>query len=245
MQVSYASVPAPGAVNEDVVVGGGDHVAVLDGATAMPGVATGCRHDVAWFVGRLGGQLGVRLAVSDASLHTLLAEAIGATMAMHASSCDLSNPDSPSATVSILRRRGDALDYLVLADSPILLDNGAVQAITDDRIDRLPDYSIAGVSRLRNTEAGFWVASTVPAAAERAVTGSVPVASVRRAAIFSDGASRLVERFDELSWSQLLDLLERAGPLGLIARTRAVEAGATAVRRGKRYDDATAVLLTV
>jgi len=243
MNVSYASVPAPGAINEDVVVAGGDYVAVLDGATAMPGVATGCRHDVAWFVGRLGGQLGMRLAVSDASLQTLLAEAIGATMAMHASTCDLSNPDSPSATASILRCRDDALDYLVLADSPILLDNGSVQAITDDRIDRLPDYSIAGVSRLRNTDAGFWVASTVPAAAERAVTGSMPVTSVRRAAIFSDGASRLVERFDELSWTQLLDLLERDGPLGLIARTRAAEAGAIPAR-GKRYDDATAVLLT-
>jgi hypothetical protein len=240
MQLTYASEPAPGAVNEDVIVAGPSFVAVLDGATAAPGVDSGCRHDVAWYARHLSGQLALRLYRSAAALPELLAESIAAVMAEHADTCDLSNPDSPSATAAILRRCGTGFEYLVLADSPILLDDGSLHVIVDDRLDRLLDYSIAGVSRSRNADGGFWVASTDPAAADHAVTGTVD--SVRRAAVMSDGAARLVERFDELSWPELLDALQSQGPREVISRTRKAEEVAPA-RRGKRFDDATAAFV--
>jgi hypothetical protein len=239
MQVTYASVPAPGAVNEDVIVAGPDFVVVLDGATAA-GVDSGCRHDVAWYARHLSGQLALRLYRSAAALPELLAGSIAGVMAEHADTCDLSNPDSPSATVAILRQRGPDFEYLVLADSPILLDDGTLHVIVDDRLDRLPDYSLAGVARSRNAESGFWVASTDPAAADRALTGTVN--SVRRAAVISDGAARLVERFGVLSWPELLDALQADGPSELISRTRKAESAAGA-RRGKRFDDATAAFV--
>jgi hypothetical protein len=242
MQVNVASQAAPGGLNEDVVVTGNDFVAVLDGATAVPGLETGCRHDVVWLTRQLGAALARRLIVGSGGLAPLLAGAIEDVRGLHAGSCDLSNPDSPSATVSILRRRAEWLDYLVLADSPVLLDlaGDGVRPILDDRLDHLPDHSLAGVARSRNRD--FWVASTVPAAAEQALTGSVPASSVRRAAVLSDGAARLVERFGRLSWGQLLDLLESAGPAAVIARTRSVEETVD-MARGKRYDDATAALI--
>jgi hypothetical protein len=242
MQVNVASQAAPGRTNEDVAVVGDEFVVVLDGATAVPGLATGCRHDVVWFTRHLGAALAGRLIAGGAALATVLYEAIDEVVGQHSGSCDLSNPDSPSATVSILRRRAEWLDYLVLADSPVLLDleGEGVRPILDDRLDHLADYSVAAVGRSRNRD--FWVASTVPAAAQQAVTGSVPVSSVRRAAVLSDGAARLVERFGQLSWGQLLDLLESAGPAEVIARTRSAEEAAEAVR-GKRYDDATAVFI--
>lgn len=243
MRVTYASEPAPGgAANEDVIVAGADFVAVLDGATAAAGVDSGCRHDVAWYARTLGGALALRLHRSAAALPELLAESIAAAMAEHADTCDLSNPDSPSATVAILRRLGGGFEYLVLADSPILLDDGALHVIVDDRLDRLPDYSLAAVARARNAEAGFWVASTDPAAARYALTGAVD--SVRRAAVMSDGAARLVERFAELSWAELLDALECLGPAEVISRTRKAEAAVVEVGRGKRFDDATAAFVT-
>lgn len=239
--MNYASVPAPNATNEDVLVAGPDFVAVLDGATAAPGVDSGCRHDVAWVARHLAGQLALRLHRSAAALPELLAESIAELMAEHADTCDLSNPDSPSATVAILRELPGGFDYLVLADSPILLDDGTLHVIVDDRLDRLPDYSFAGVAGSRNAEGGFWVASTNPAAADHALTGTVD--SVRRAAVMSDGAARLVERFDELSWLELLDALESQGPSELISRTRKAEAAVAEIRRGKRFDDATAAFV--
>ncbi|WP_329518546.1 protein phosphatase 2C domain-containing protein [Spirillospora sp. NBC_01491] len=241
-------------MNEDFVVAGPDWVVVLDGATARPGVDSGCRHDPAWLVRRLGGALAGRLAAGAAGaagaggggepLSELLAGAIEMVCAAHAGTCDLDNPDSPSATVAMLRRRGDALDWLVLADSPVLVDTGEVLVLRDGRVDRLPSYTVEAVRAARNSPGGFWVASTRPEAAYEALGGALPLKEVRRAAVLSDGASRLVERFAVLGWPDLLDLLDRDGPAEVIRRTREAEAAEEqAGERGKRYDDATAVMV--
>ena len=105
-RVRYATVAAPGGVNEDYVIAGPSWVVVLDGATAPLGVDSGCVHDVSWLVRTLAGALAVRLD-GDESLPGVLARAIAATMDAHAATCDLGNPNSPSCTVAIARRRGD------------------------------------------------------------------------------------------------------------------------------------------
>ncbi|RMI47566.1 protein phosphatase 2C domain-containing protein [Actinomadura harenae] len=246
MHVSFASEPTPGRPNEDFVVAGPDWAVVLDGATAPPGVNSGCVHNPAWLVRRLGGALALRLAVDDdRPLDDLLAEAIKTVCELHADRCDLANPDSPSATVAMLRHRDDALEWLVLADSPVLLDvDGEVHVVRDDRVDHLTSYTLEAVRAARNAPEGFWVASTRPEAACEALSGRVGAASVRRAAMFTDGASRLVERFGALDWRGLLDLTDREGPREVIERTRAAEsAEPDGSRRGKRYDDATAVMV--
>lgn len=245
MQVSYASEATPGRENEDFVAAGSGWVVLLDGATAPPGVDSGCRHDPAWLVRGLGGRMAALLALEDGQpLPDVVAEAIKETGEAHTGTCDLENPDSPSATVSLLRRRGDAVEWYVLADSPILLDDGEVRVFRDDRVDHLPSYTLEGVRASRNSPGGFWVASTRPEAAYEGLTGEVPVEGLRRAAVLSDGASRLVERFGRMGWGGLLSVLDESGPRELIRRTRTAEAEAEpAGPRGKRHDDATAVLV--
>ncbi|MFV2173828.1 hypothetical protein [Actinomadura sp. LOL_011] len=272
MQVTFASEATPGRENEDFVAAGPGWVVLLDGATAPPGVDSGCRHDPAWLVRRLGGRIAAGLAAAGGEpLPDLVAEAIKVTAEAHAGTCDLGNPDSPSATVSVLRRRADAVDWFVLADSPILFETAAepgragapqddgrptgtgtrdaagVHVCRDDRVDRLPSYTLEAVRAARNSPGGFWVASTRPEAAHEARTRRVPLRGLRRAAVLSDGASRLVERFDRLSWAGLLRMLDEDGPAEVVRRTREAEAEAAppadAVRRGKRHDDATAVLV--
>ncbi|WP_433240820.1 protein phosphatase 2C domain-containing protein [Actinomadura nitritigenes] len=244
MQVSYASEATPGRPNEDFVAAGPGWVVLLDGATAPPGVDSGCVHDPAWLVRRLGGQIAARMALEDGKpLPDLVAEAIKVTGEAHTGTCDLANPDSPSATVSLLRRSGGAVEWFVLADSPIVLDVGEVRVVRDDRVDRLPSYTLDAVRKARNSPGGFWVASTKPEAAYEGLTGEVPAAGLRRAAVLSDGASRLVERFGLLDWGGLLRVLDDEGPRELVRRTRAAEEAEEAVARGKRHDDATAVLV--
>ncbi|TDD72785.1 hypothetical protein, partial [Actinomadura rubrisoli] len=217
-------------------------VVLLDGATAPPGVDSGCRHDPAWLVRRLGGQIAARMALEDGKpLPDLVAESIKVTVEVHMG-CDLENPDSPSATVSLLRQRGDVVEWFVLADSPIVVDVGEVLVFRDDRVDRLPSYTAEAVRGARNSPGGFWVASTRPEAAYEGLTGEVPVEGLRRAAVLRDGASRLVEKFGEMGWDGLLRLLDEEGPRELVRRTRVAEASGT-VERGKRFDDATAVLV--
>ena len=249
MEIRSASEPAPDrrypAVNEDLVLSGPDFVVVLDGATAPAGVDSGCKHTVAWLVGKLGGRLVVPLlAMSRASLAEILADAISSVCAEHATTCDLSNPDSPSSTVSIARATRDRVDHLVLADSPILLrsPDQRLTLVADDRIDQLPEYTLEAVRRLRNQPGGFWVASTEPKAAYEAVAGTTERARVEVVALLTDGASRYSERYGH-AWEDLLGVLETEGPQALIDRVRAYDASAPEGSfRGKRHDDASAVL---
>jgi Protein phosphatase 2C len=250
VQIAAATEPTPGQVNEDFVITGPTWALVLDGATTRPDIDTGCIHDVPWFVRHLAIEFALLLTRSpDRALDHALADAIAATRRLHEDTCDLTNPDSPSATVATIRARDGKLDYLLLADSPLIIDqNGRVDAIIDDRTTHLSDYSVEGVRAARNNPNGFYVASTLPDAAYHAVHGSIHTTGLRRAALLSDGAARLVERFHLADWKQLLDLLATEGPEELIRRTRLAEQAETeaeqAERRGKKHDDATAVLVT-
>ncbi|MGH3567808.1 MAG: protein phosphatase 2C domain-containing protein [Pseudonocardia sp.] len=249
--VTYASAPTPGQPNEDYVVAGADWAVVLDGATPPTGVASGCIHGVRWLVRSLAAVLVDRLIMTDTSLPDALAAAIEATRDRHASTCDVHNPSSPSSTVAVLRLRRDRLEYLTLADSPIVVkvDDNPAHAIVDDRTAHLPSYTVEAVRDFRNTDGGFWVASTAPEAAYYAVTGDLAAKSVTGAAMLTDGAARFVDRFALSDWGGLLEVLNKSGPLELIRRVREEEAAETDEerqrdkRRGKRHDDATAVLI--
>jgi hypothetical protein len=229
--------------NDDFVLAAEHFVIVLDGATEPVGVDSGCVHDVPWLVAHLGTNLAVLLAQEPHSALTeALRQGIAATMRDHAGQCDLRNPDSPSSTVAILRCTADAVDYLVLGDSAVVIEHGdaGLTVAHDDRTAHLTEYSLEGVSRLRNSGEGFWVASNRPEAADEALAGSIPLADVSRAALMTDGVTRLVERYGR-SWLDLLERMEKDGPRQLVADVRAEELAAPGAYRGKLHDDVTAV----
>jgi hypothetical protein len=153
----------------------------------------------------------------------------------------------------------------VLGDTTILLEEAAgIRVITDDRLENVAavqhsamhqhatgsadhDRSFAELvteqRRHRNHPNGFWVASTDPAAARHALTDTVAHDGLRRAAVLSDGATRLVDRFDLLDWPRFLGALAERGPDAIIAQVREAEDSDPDGRRwprGKRHDDASA-----
>ncbi|WBC00536.1 MULTISPECIES: protein phosphatase 2C domain-containing protein [unclassified Solwaraspora] len=267
MRVDACSVAAPGqSDNEDHILQYGDLVGVLDGATAPAGFDTGCSHGPAWYVRRLAARLGLASAATPAApLAGLLAEAIRAVRDDHAASCDVDHPGTPSATVCLLRRSGGHLDYLVLCDSPLVFEAaGQVGVVSDNRLadtmDRLrgqhdppatddPRHRYHRAVRWQrqwmNQPDGYWVAAADPAAADRALCGTLPLTGpgrITRAALLSDGATRAVERFGRYSWPQLMDLLAEAGPAELIRQVRTAETAEPDRSIGhKRHDDATAI----
>ncbi|WP_433417545.1 protein phosphatase 2C domain-containing protein [Microtetraspora malaysiensis] len=270
MRVTFATQPAsPDRPNEDFIAATPDAVVLLDGAGTPAGSESGCSHGVAWYARTLGSKLIASLTQSAGSLTEILAEGIKATTSLHDFTCDVNHPGSPSATVVMLRRTGDDLEYLVLADSVLVLDVIGVDepmVITDDRegqvgkryrtaMDALgsgtPDHTAAlreyveAMRAHRNRDGGFWVASSDPLAAEQALTGAVPADQIRAAALLSDGASRPVDRFHLATWRQVLDILAQHGPSELIRQVRDAEHSDPAGKRwprGKAFDDASAAL---
>lgn len=270
MLAAIAAEPAaPGLANEDFAAVTTDTAVLLDGAGIPPGSQSGCVHGVAWYARMLGSRL-LAEAAPDAGkpLPHALADAIAQVRSLHEDKCDLTHGGSPSATVIATRLRGEALEYLVLVDSVLLLDTGEAlpEVVTDDRLERAAaphrervnalaigspehatarrEYVDAIWSIYRNREGGYWVASTDPAAADHALTGSVPLTELRSFALLSDGATRLADRFGLLTWPQLAGILRDHGPRELLRRTRAAEESdprGSRWPRTKAHDDATAV----
>ncbi|MFK3985049.1 hypothetical protein ACI2K4_32350 [Micromonospora sp. NPDC050397] len=274
MQVWSASEAAPDRLaNEDHVFQYGQLVGVLDGATVPEGFDTGCVHGPAWYVRRLAARIGLVAADQPgATLMEVLAAAIDAVRGDHGNRCDLGHPGTPSSTVCLVREGAEHVDYLVLCDSPLVVDLGSrLQVITDDRLETtmvgLRSAAFAGKAsgddndpqaRFRrsviwqrqqmNTPGGYWVAAADPEAAYHAIGGGLSLTGpdrVRRAALLTDGASYAVDKLGLLDWHSLLALLTADGPSELIRRVRAAEREVVEDQerhRFKRYDDATAAL---
>jgi len=257
-----------GAPNEDFAAATATAAVLLDGATTPPGQETGCVHGVAWFARTLGALL---LAASDdpasGSLADCLRCGISQVGILHGSTCDLKHPGTPTATVVAIRAASESLEYLVLADSSLVLSTvaGATEVIADHRLDqvlagsraalaRLPRGDpgrpeafrehVATVQRLRNSAGGFWVASPDPSVADHALTGAWPLSTLRSALLVSDGVTRLAEEYSLATFAELAQTASLDGPARLIRWVRAAEASdpdGTRWKRNKMSDDATAV----
>ena len=266
VHIELSSRPGSAAkANEDWAGATNQVVVVLDGLTAPGGLGTGCIHGVPWFVDRLGTALLGTLSRDDLDMRTAFRSAIGSVASMHTETCNLDDPGTPSATALAARRRGDHIEWLVLADSTLIFDcTDGVKALTDDRVTKVqqklheaavdPSFEsdeherrvadlVTAQRQVRNKPGGYWVAAADPAVADEVIVGAVPAATVKRMALLTDGAARLQE-FGVADWRGVLDTLERRGANGLIAAVRDMEASDPDRVKWPRYkmsDDATAV----
>lgn len=250
MRVTMATAAAgrSGRTNEDFVGAIPTAVVLIDGAGGVSGAELVCRHGVAWYANRLGGELLALLSLdADQALPVLLAEAIDRVADPHRATCVLADPRSPWATVTILRLRDGRADHLVLGDSVLVLDRGGTPfVVTDPReatiarpylralaatVQGSAEYvrihrDASAVMRAnRNQPGGYWVAKEDPRAAAEAITGSCPVAELAGAVLLSNGASRIVDRFEEADWPAVLTILAESGPAEIIRRVRSAEEG--------------------
>lgn len=247
-----ASVAArSGRVNEDFAGATASAAVVVDGA-GIPGLESVCRHGVAWYASRLGGTLLGLLTLDASGLTKVLADAIERVTDEHRDTCDVANPIGPSAAVAILRQHDGIAEYLVLGDISLVLERPDDEplVVTDPReviISRAYESAlratatgsdeyhriIAELRTHRNHPDGFWLAKDDPRAADQAISGTCAAPA---AALLSNGASRLVDRFRLTDWPGLMAILAACGPGEVIDRVRSAEA-----RHAMPPDDATII----
>jgi hypothetical protein len=270
MRVTIATSAArPDEPNEDFAAAGTNGVILLDGA-GLSGTTSKCTHGVAWYTRHLGGALLAGLPDEERTLTAILRDGIRETAALHAGTCDLDDPGTPSATVVMVRLTGDRIQYLVLADSVLVLARVGrpPTVITDNRADdagrshrAAMDAAVNGTAQhdearrqyvqtmrgYRNRTGGFWVAASDPAAADEALTGDGPLDGAGPVALLSDGASRIADSFHLADWPQVLVLLDTHGPDEVIRRVRRAEDDdphGAKWPRAKAHDDATIAYCT-
>lgn len=263
MRISVASESGrPDGRNEDWAGADSRVAVVLDGLSEAK--ETGCVHGTPWYVHQLGCRLLTLAGDENRPLAAALAEAISDVADLHRDTCDLDHPGSPCTTVATIRQAGDAVEYLVLSDSVVVLDRrdseplvitdkavaafapGAAKAATE--AGRTGDRSALNAliheqQKVRNRPGGYWVAQVDPEAAQQAKTGAI--SNVSGAALLSDGAALLVTDFHAMDWATLLTLAYERGPAELIAMTREFEdrdPHRVVWPRYKQRDDATAVV---
>lgn len=253
MRVTHATGQGSGESNEDTVATAGDVVVVLDGVSQWHTKESGCGHGTVWYVQRLAESI-LDLARCDVPLTAAVADAIRVVASQHHDTCDLDHPWTPAATAVVLRETSATVEYLILCDCTLVADTVyGTLAITDTRLAELlrwvrssperREHLDDGLTRLRNTDDGYWVASTDPTAAYNAVTGCLPKDILRRAVLLTDGASCLVDDYAQATWPELVDMT----PDELIAQVRhweRTDPDRRRWRRGKVHDDATAAYVT-
>ncbi|MEU8622057.1 protein phosphatase 2C domain-containing protein [Streptomyces sp. NPDC048623] len=265
MHVSAFSSACPGRANEDFATWNDRVVVLLDGAGMPSELQAPCVHGVAWFARTLGTAM-CSLARGKVCLPDAFAAAIAQTADLHRDTCSVDDPLSPSATLAALRVRENSVDWLVLGDCTLVLDReGTLEVISDDRLASVarderaamkaapPDSEerrdlhsrlVLAERALRNRPGGYWVAAADPRAARAALRGTCPRKDLRRAALLTDGAARLVALFGLTDWSDCLATLAAEGPETLVGRVRGAELSdpaSTRWPRSKVHDDATAV----
>jgi hypothetical protein len=252
-----------GRPNEDFVGAVPGAVVLLDGA-GIPDTEEICHHGVAWHSHTLGASLLARLATDGVTdLVAALADSIDHVAGLHRHSCDIADPSSPQSTVAIARFAEDCADFLVLADSYVVLDaaDAEPQVVTDPRelavrgectaplrglVAGTPDYEnalpgvIDALRARRNQPGGYWIAKDDPEAAVQALAGSVPLDGLFGAAVLSNGASRIVHPYRLANWAAVMELMRTNGPDEVLRLVRDGEGGRTA-----QPDDASAAYVTL
>lgn len=253
--ISAATLAGGENPNEDYFLVSNSWALVLDGVTRYPD--DGCVHDVPWFVASLGTVVARQLDDDALSLRAALARGIGTVAQKHEATCDVSNPVSPAATIAMVRYRAGVVEWLVLGDCAVTWTQPgtATESRSDERLAQLVDpapaemvggirrYGIDYLRQVRNQPGGFWVASSDVRAADQAYVGQFSVSGEETVGLFSDGLTRLVERYGR-SWDDLMGSAAKQGLwqlLTLLRETESTDPGLA--HRAKRHDDATGVML--
>jgi hypothetical protein len=239
---------------------------LLDGASLPATLAAQTRPSTQEFVDTLAVELAIGAYESpQAPLRRILRNAIeGVAKRLRDENADKGSI-SPSSTVVLLRARRWELDYLVLGDSYLLIDDTSeIDCISDQRIkDVAPDLRARFQSsstpvdsesaravlvhqelKSRNQTGGYWIAADDPSAVDHAIVGKRTMTPGSRLLAMSDGFAASVNPLNLYpDWGQLTQAVVANGMRGVLQAVRDEETRRRISRPSEPSDDASALLI--
>ena len=258
LRVRTAQRPGTSEPSEDRIFVTDTAIIILDGASqTIPLDRSG-----GWMAQQLGSQLAKELGdETNDDLRLILKRSIKAVV----DEFNLVPGQAPSTTVSIVRRRANLIDLLVLCDSPIVYQatTGAVAQVRDDRLAhtaaRIPHPTgpkdpndpswlqwINDFETYRNHPDGFWVASATPQAADFSIVETIPSAEISTILAMTDGVSTGVDIYRRPeSWPHAIRVArDRPDNLvEIIHRAELDDPDCIAWPRSKQHDDKSLAVL--
>jgi serine/threonine protein phosphatase PrpC len=185
------------------------------------------------------------------------------------------NSYQPHSTIVIIKINNSQLEYLVLGDSYLVISSqGTEEIIRDERLKTVAaeernalyeiissgvGYNAKEVLDARDTlikkeqcflnkPNGYFMASNIPEAAQKAIAGSIPIEKGMKLLLATDGLIRGLKTYKiKTSWNDFLTSIQDNGIACMIKKIRAIESSdqfGLIYKRSSFSDDAAGILIS-
>lgn len=263
-------------INEDVANMNNYGAWILDGATGLNGKNLIDKDsDAKWYVKQWDEYVNKNFHRTDIDLKRIVKEGINVVKDKYykrvKDKC-VKSLDLPSSSIVLTRWIKDTLEYFILGDCTLIIENNnKLNVIKDDSVTRLDNKVFEAMDEimrkegktlseakkevnnlivrnrlLKNTNEGYWILGFDAEAVDRGLYGKIPFSSDTKLLMASDGFSAITDRYNYIDMENLIHEAQNKGLDNLCRKLREIEeddSSGDKYPRFKKNDDASAIYI--
>ena len=263
-------------INEDVANLNKHGAWILDGATGLNGKNLIDKDsDAKWYVKQWDEYVNKNFHRTDIDLKRIVKEGINVVKDKYykrVKNKSVKSLDLPSSSIVLTRWIKDTLEYFILGDCTLIIENNnKLNVIKDDSVTKLDNKVFQAMDEimkkegktlpeakkevnnlivrnrlLKNTNEGYWILGFDAEAVDRGLYGKIPFNSDTKLLMASDGFSAITDRYNYIDMENLIHEAQNKGLDNLCRKLREIEeedSSGDKYPRFKKNDDASAIYI--
>lgn len=263
-------------INEDVANLNKHGAWILDGATGLNGKnLIDEDSDAKWYVKQWDEYVNKNFHRTDIDLKRIVKEGINVVKDKYykrVKNKSVKSLDLPSSSIVLTRWIKDTLEYFILGDCTLIIENNnKLNVIKDDSVTKLDNKVFQAMDEimkkegktlpeakkevnnlivrnrlLKNTNEGYWILGFDAEAVDRGLYGKIPFNSDTKLLMASDGFSAITDRYNYIDMENLIHEAQNKGLDNLCRKLREIEeedSSGNKYPRFKKNDDASAIYI--
>jgi len=263
-------------INEDVANLNKHGAWILDGATGLNGKNLIDKDsDAKWYVKQWDEYVNKNFHRTDIDLKRIVKEGINIVKDKYYNRVkdkSIKSLDLPSSSIVLTRWIKDTLEYFILGDCTLIIENNnKLNVIKDDSVTKLDNKVFQAMDEimkkegktlpeakkevnnlivrnrlLKNTNEGYWILGFDAEAVDRGLYGKIPFNSDTKLLMASDGFSAITDRYNYIDMENLIHEAQNKGLDNLCRKLREIEeedSSGDKYPRFKKNDDASAIYI--